>query len=84
MSVRNGRYSAAHAVFDHQIHVWVCYEVQFGIRIAIRAIMGLVALQFRVRSIILMLLLIQMANMSNLSLCQYILRPTPKRVRGVL
>jgi len=26
--------------------------------------------QFRVRSIILMLLLIQMANMSNLSLCQ--------------
>jgi len=27
--------------------------------------------QFRVRSIILMLLLIQMANMSNLSLCQH-------------
>ena len=27
--------------------------------------------QFRVRSIILLLLLIQMANMSNLSLCQY-------------
>ena len=27
--------------------------------------------QFRVRSIILMLLLVQMANMSNLSLCQY-------------
>ena len=23
----------AHAVFDHQIHVWVSYEVQFGIRI---------------------------------------------------
>ena len=30
--------------------------------------------QFRVRSIILILLLIQMANMSNLSLCQYLLR----------
>ena len=28
--------------------------------------------QFRLRSIILMLLLIQMANMSNLSLCQFI------------
>jgi len=27
--------------------------------------------QFRVRSIILLLLLIQMANMSNLSLCQF-------------
>ena len=34
VSVRNGRDSAPHALFDHELHVWVgYYEVQFGIRI---------------------------------------------------
>ena len=31
MAVRDGLDSAPHAVFHHEIHVWVCYEVQFGI-----------------------------------------------------